>query len=67
MLLWVMGVGFENTCPVSGKWNVPRVVIDRFVNGYMKPSDSLALVVEHSVVVMTAGSQSRRSQIVSYM
>ena len=26
MLLWVMGVGFENTCTVSGKWNVSRVV-----------------------------------------
>ena len=32
----------------------------------MKPSDSHPLVVEHSVVVMTAGSQSRRSQIESY-
>ena len=26
MLLWVMGVGFENTCIVSRKWNVTRVV-----------------------------------------
>ena len=27
MLLWVvMGVGFENTCAVSGKGNVSRVV-----------------------------------------
>ena len=25
MLLWVMGVGFENACTVSGKWNVTRV------------------------------------------
>ena len=32
----------------------------------MKPSDSHPLVVEHSVVVMTTGSQSRRSQIESY-
>ena len=21
LLLWVIGVGFENTCTVSGKWN----------------------------------------------
>ena len=26
MLLWVMGVRFENTCKISGKWNVTRVV-----------------------------------------
>ena len=26
MLLWVMGVGFENTCTVSGKSNATRVV-----------------------------------------
>ena len=25
MLLWVMDVGFENTCAVSGKWNVQVV------------------------------------------
>ena len=26
MLLWVVGVGFENTFPVSGQRNVSRVV-----------------------------------------
>ena len=26
MLLWVMGVGFENTCTVSGKENVFKVI-----------------------------------------
>ena len=26
MLLWVMGVGFENTCTVSVKWSVSRVI-----------------------------------------
>ena len=30
MLLWVMGVGFENTFTVSGKGNVT------FMDGYMK-------------------------------
>ena len=26
MILWVMGVGFENTCTVSEKWNVSRFI-----------------------------------------
>ena len=26
MLLWVMVVGFDNTCTVFGKWNVYRVI-----------------------------------------
>ena len=26
MLLWVISVGFENTCKVSGKWNVSSVI-----------------------------------------
>ena len=37
-------------------------------DGYIKPYDPYGslLVVEHSVVVTIAGSQSRRSQIESY-
>ena len=35
ILLWVMGVGFENTCSVSGKWNVSGLFQD-FMDGYIK-------------------------------
>ena len=28
MLPWVMGVGFVNTCTVSGKWNVTGLFQD---------------------------------------
>ena len=37
-----------------------------FTDGYIKPSRFSPLVVEHIVVVITAGSQSRLSQIGSY-
>ena len=65
MLLWVMGVGFDNTCTVSGKWNVSRL-IPRLYGWVCKTLRLSPLVVEHSVVVMTAGFQLRRSQIESY-
>ena len=26
ILLWGVGVGFDNTCTISGKWNVSRVI-----------------------------------------
>ena len=57
-----MGVELDNTCTVSRMWNVSRVIseIYRWVNNTLRLS---LLVVEHSVMVMTAGSQSRRSQI----
>ena len=55
-------VGFDNTCTVSGKGNVSRV-IPRFYGWVYKTLRLSPSVVEHSVVVMTAGSQSRRSQI----
>ena len=29
MLLWVMVVGFENTCTVSGKSNISRLLVTR--------------------------------------
>ena len=62
MLLRVMGVELDNTCAVSRMWNVSRVIseIYRWVDNNLRLS---LLVVEHSVMVMTAGSQSRRSQI----
>ena len=65
MLLRVMGLGFDNTCTVSGKWNVTRI-ISRLYGWPYKTLRPSKLVVEYSVVVMTAGSQSRRSQTESY-
>ena len=60
-----MGVEFEKTCTVAGKWNVSRVI--PILYGWVYKTSRLSpLVVEHSVVVMTAGSQSRQSQTESY-
>ena len=56
MLLWLMGVGFENTCTFSGKENVSRV-IPRYYRWVYKNLCLYSLAVEHSVMVMTAGSQ----------
>ena len=53
MLLWVMGVEFDNTCAVSGKWYVLRV-IPRLYGWVYKTLKLSSLVVEHSVVVMSA-------------
>ena len=53
MLLWVMGVGFDNTCTVSGKWNVSRVIL-RLYRWVYKTLRLSPLVVDHSVVVMSA-------------
>ena len=55
MLLWVMSVGFEDTCTVPGKWNVFRVISRLFGRVY-KTLRLNPLVVERNVVVMTAGS-----------
>ena len=60
-----MRVGFENTCTASGISNVSRV-ISRLHGWVYKTLRLFPLADEHSVAVMTAGSQSRRSQIVSY-
>ena len=60
-----MGVRFDNTCIVSGKWNVSWAIPRLYGQVYKTLRLSL-LVVEHNVVVMTAGSQSRQSQIESY-
>ena len=52
MLLWVMGVRFDNTCTVSGKWNVSRV-IPRLYGWVYKTLRLSTLVVEHIVLVMS--------------
>ena len=59
------GVEFENTCIVSGKWNVSRVIPILYGLIYKTLRFSL-LVVEQIVVVMIVGSQSRWFQIESY-
>ena len=46
-------VGFDNTCTVSGKWNVPRV-IPKLYGWVCKTLRLSPLVVEHSVVIMSA-------------
>ena len=54
MLLWVMGVGFENTCTVSEKCNFSRVVW-RFY-GWVYPISKLYLVLAGcSLVVVSVG------------
>ena len=57
MLLWVMVVGFENTCTVSGKWNVSKV-IPRLYGWVYK-------TLRLSPLAVTAASQSKQSQIES--
>ena len=51
MLLWLMGVGFDNNCIVSEKWNVSRVT-PRLYGWIYKTLGLSPLVVEHSVAVM---------------
>ena len=65
-----MGVGFENTCTFSGKWNVSRVVtrLYRWVSKILKTTLVISLTAvphqgdshsaECQLVVITAGSQS---------
>ena len=54
-MLRVMCVGFEKTCTVPGKRNVFRV-ISRLYGWVCETLRPNRLVVEHRVVVMTAGS-----------
>ena len=54
-----MVLEFETTYTVWRKWNV----IPRLYEWVYKTLKLSPLVVKHSVVVMTAGFQSRRSQI----
>ena len=62
MLLWVMGVGFENTCTVPGKWNVFKVISRLY--GWVDETLKLnPLAIEHRVVVMTAGSHQEDSKL----
>ena len=57
-----LGMKFETTCTVSGKGNVSRVISTFY--GWVHETLRLSpLAVEHSVVVMTGGSQSIQSQI----
>ena len=58
MLLWVMGVEFENTCTVSGKWNAFSSIPD-FKDGCksLESYGSCSLESYGScIVVITAGS-----------
>ena len=57
MLLWLMRVGFENSSTASGKSNVSRV-IPRLYGWVYKTWRLFPLPDEHTVVVITAGSQS---------
>ena len=58
-------VGFENTCIASGKSSVSKVIPGLY--GWVKKTWRLfPLAAKHSVAVMTVGSQSGQSQIVSY-
>ena len=70
MLLWVKGVGFENTYTVLGKWNVSRViprlygwVYKLFITPPLSvelpvPSQGDCQSVSCQSVVITAGTQS---------
>ena len=62
MLLWVMGVDLRTLTKFQGSEMSPGLFRD-FMDGYIRLSPQ---AVEHSVVIMTAGSQSRRSYIESY-
>ena len=53
MPLWVMMVGFDNTCAASGKWNVSRV-FPKLYGWVYKTLRLSPLVVEHNVVAMSA-------------
>ena len=61
MLPRVMGVGFDNTCTVLGKWNVFRVIL-RIYGWVYKTLRLSPLVVEHSVVIMSARLNPMSSQ-----
>ena len=54
--------GFRTLPQFQGSEMSPGLFED-FMDGYIRLS---ALAVEHTVVIMAAGSQSRRSQIESY-
>ena len=53
ILLWVMGLGFENTCTVSEKQNISRVISVLYGWVY-KILRLLITAVEHSIVVVAA-------------
>ena len=57
----VIGVEFDNTCAVSGKWNLSRI-IPRLYGLVYKTLRLCPLVVEHSLVVMSVGLNPMGSQ-----
>ena len=62
MLLWVMGVGPENTCTVSGKWSDVSRVIPKLYGGVYKilrlPQLLFELWVPNQGYSQSAGTQS---------
>ena len=56
ILLWVMGVGFDITYTISGKWNV-SMIISRPYEWVYKTLSLSPLVVEHGTVAMGVSSQ----------
>ena len=59
MLLWMMVVGFGNTCSVSGKLNVSWIVLYGWVYKILR---LIHIRAEESVVLVTAGYLSIVSQ-----
>ena len=53
MLLWLMGMGFNITCAISGEWNASSF-IPRLYGWVYNTLRLSALAVEHSVAVMSA-------------
>ena len=51
-----MGVGFENTCTVLGKWNVPRVATR--IYGWVYKIRKTTPIISSTTVSHSAGSQS---------
>ena len=61
MLLLVKGVGFENICTVSGKYNVSRVV-QRLYGWIYKIIRPFSTTGEDGIVAVTIGNQHGRPQ-----
>ena len=61
ILLWVIGVGFGNTCAISGKWNISRVV-PRLYGWLYKILRLPFITTEDGVMVATARYQIGVSQ-----
>ena len=78
MLLWVIGMGFENTCSVSGKGNVTRIIpkiygweykllrLAQLSVGLWVPNQGYCQSAGSQSVVITGGSQLGGPQFESY-